>query len=598
MKNHLREEKGVTLVTLGIVIVILVIITNLLLYNTKDSVIIKKLEDLYIDVDNLREKVSNFYNQYGKIPASTEYTNISHLSEVLSQKNDTGKFYVLDLQAMENISLNYGKEYEQIRQIQETAKKNGVEVNQTEVNSYTDLYIINENSHNIFYVKGIEITQKDQEAKQKVTKVYYTDKTVPDETKVDLRYRDGILIPEGYYFLGKEEERIVISKNQEEIINSTSDTQYIWTKQVTKIDQLPEGVSLDNTQNENEFIKSTNYYQGYFRNKNKSSTIDVIYLPIQEKQWSEVYTKTTQYIDPEGKIAYIPAGFRVSLAEGSNLIKNGLVITDKIDEDNNSIGNEFIWIPIDTNTVGTNFKRTEGYSNNVLQNILDNCAEAGSNGTNPKIIESDTTKAEAKAMYASVKEKGGFYVGRYEAGKDDAGNVICKKGVTVYNNIPWSESNSMSMDTAGAVQKAREFANQQGYTSAKSTLCYGVQWDATLNFIDSNYLTNQLDNQSNCTENSYVRNSTGKGNYQEEQNTNNWKGSLAKTGQAEQYAIKNIYDMAGNVAEWTMENDEETRIVRGGSYSNMGVEWTSSSRGNNNQTLQDPRIGFRICLYL
>ena len=50
--------------------------------------------------------------------------------------------------------------------------------------------------------------------------------------------------------------------------------------------------------------------------------------------------------DKNGDIAYIPQGFRVSLAEGTNEIRSGLVITDEIDENGNSTGNEFVWIPV------------------------------------------------------------------------------------------------------------------------------------------------------------------------------------------------------------------------------------------------------------
>ena len=42
-------------------------------------------------------------------------------------------------------------------------------------------------------------------------------------------------------------------------------------------------------------------------------------------------------------------------------------------------------------------------------------------------------------MYASVKRNEGFYIARYEAGKEGE-NVVSKKGADVYNEIPWSEN--------------------------------------------------------------------------------------------------------------------------------------------------------------
>ena len=99
------------------------------------------------------------------------------------------------------------------------------------------------------------------------------------------------------------------------------------------------------------------------------------------------------------------------------------------------------------------------------------------------------TIVEVEKMYKSVKYNGGFYIGRYEAGKDINNNVVCTKGVDVYNNIGWSNSDTMTVETGGAVQLARNFASNQGYDTTKvhSTLCYSVQWDTALNFIDPGY---------------------------------------------------------------------------------------------------------------
>ena len=55
----------------------------------------------------------------------------------------------------------------------------------------------------------------------------------------------------------------------------------------------------------------------------------------------------------------------------------------------------------------------------------------------------------------------------------------------------------------------------------------------------------------------------GKGNYDEEENTNPWRGNVTVTGASADYAVKNIYDLAGNVDEWTMESCQNNyRIMR------------------------------------
>ena len=74
-----------------------------------------------------------------------------------------------------------------------------------------------------------------------------------------------------------------------------------------------------------------------------------------------------------------------------------------------------------------------------------------------------------------------------------------------------------------------------------------------MNFIDSKYAT------ENCDSNSFVVDSSGKGWYEQ--------GKPTVTGSNENYAVKNIYDLGGNVAEWTMEAIEVAgytyRVTRG-----------------------------------
>ena len=146
-----------------------------------------------------------------------------------SKNNDKiDEFYIIDLEAMQGITLNYGKDYEKVKADKENANK------------YTDLYIINTNSHNIFYVQGIGIKQNEE------TQIYYTDYTQADETTIDLKYIDGILIPDGFYYIGKSKdyggnESIVISNNKKEKIDNESQMQYTWKKQVSAIDKVQIG---------------------------------------------------------------------------------------------------------------------------------------------------------------------------------------------------------------------------------------------------------------------------------------------------------------------------------------------------------------------
>lgn len=570
MKYKLKQEKGITMIALVITVIILLIITNMLIYNSKDSIHINALTNLYNDIELLKEKVSEYYNEYGNIPAEIKYTNIGNLSEILSKNNDIGDFYIIDLEAMQGITLNYGKDYEKIKN------------DENDSNSYTDIYIINENSHNIFYVAGIEIQENNQ------TKIYYTDYTEPDETTIDLRYVEGILIPEGYYYIGKIEtdnsktESIVISSNKNEKIDDTSENQYIWQKQISNLEKIPDTIELTENQDEIEFFKSANHYKGYFKNKNKTENIDIIYLNIEENKWSETYTKNEKYTDKNGDTAYIPSGFKVSLAEGTNEIRNGLVITDEIDESGKSIGNEFVWIPVDyfEEFVREDFRENPIEQDNFIttENTEEKYYEPIGDGKTIEETE-DINIKEAQEMYKSVKEYKGFYIGRYETGieaetprtsKSDIDEVpIIKKNKYIYNYIPWGKS--MLDETGGAVEKARSMYEN-------STLCYGVQWDAILRWINKDYSINYI-----------LKDSTKNGNY-------DINGNLIKTGNYEEYQIKNIYDLAGNVSEWTMESyGTLDKIARGGK---TGYTETIAEREPNSFDTKSGTIGFRVALYI
>ena len=158
------------------------------------------------------------------------------------------------------------------------------------VSSYTDLYIINENSHNIFYVKGIEVKENDE------IKTYFTDYIEPDQTAINLRYVNGIIIPSGYYYIGKtsdNNENIVISEKQDDTVDISNENQYVWTKQSSKIESTPEDIKLKSNQEEYQFVASVNTYKGYFKNKNGN----VQYVVIDEGKWSEAYTKQMEYED-------------------------------------------------------------------------------------------------------------------------------------------------------------------------------------------------------------------------------------------------------------------------------------------------------------
>ena len=258
---------------------------------------------------------------------------------------------------------------------------------------------------------------------------------------------------------------------------------------------------------------------------------------------------------------------------------SGFVISDVEGDDleNSKQGNQFVWIPVPDIE---DFHMIQGYASGDLQKI--DLLEPYTEGY-------ETEEEEYNTMKESVQKNQGFYLGSYEAGKEDD-KVVVKKNKTPYNRLIWGKS--VKEPTGGAVELAKNFAIEKQYTSVTSTLCYGVQWDATMQFFDSDYIN------GTCLDNSYVKNSIGKANYE--------VGKCIETGSNDAYEVKHIYDMAGNVKEWTMEGgSSQSKILRGGSYGISGAvvpteNWSVSSRQIASVTYSNSsnEVGFRVALYL
>ena len=255
---------------------------------------------------------------------------------------------------------------------------------------------------------------------------------------------------------------------------------------------------------------------------------------IEEEKFSSIYNATTTYTDANGATATIPAGFAVGTSSNVNTIANGLVITDAVDSDGYSIGNEFVWIPVESDEtfIRESFTDTELDTTSYLEPNTNGYSDG--NGTEEI--------AEYNEMRKQVLAYNGFYIGRYEAGvnstvlrkeETEAQEVVVKRGVAPYNYTKWG-NNSSDIGTSGTVYLSQNmYKNSESVTS---TLCYGVQWDKMCRYIED--YTRTL--ESNIL--------------------------ISLTGMSGEDVSKNIYDLAGNCWEWTMEMAESgERVWRGGS---------------------------------
>ena len=281
--------------------------------------------------------------------------------------------------------------------------------------------------------------------------------------------------------------------------------------------------------------------------------------------------------------------------------ETGLVISDNDDDENKYKdqeivgtelqGNQFVWVPVEEDST---CKTYDGYvmgqiqsdymeENMSMPNFFQNCQE-------PYLGGYATEASEYETMRTSVLEHDGFYVGRYEAGTTSERTeepgiedvVVIKQGTNVNNYIGWSDSDDMKDETGGAVELARNFDTANNYTGVESTLIYGVQWNEVMKWMEN------IENL-NAEGKTYIQDSTGMGYY----NSNN----PTTTGF---YAVNNIYDLAGNVYEWTMESCSTIyHVIRGGYYDVTGSNYPSSSCNIFlNPSSSTNGIGFRLTLYL
>ena len=264
MKEKIKQEKGVTLLILVITVMVLLILTFTIVINTKTNASTKRLTQLKSDIQNLEQKVSDFYNEYGEIPAEIEYTNIDQIKDLLNEKEKSSesKFYVIDLQAMKGISLNYGRDYEEIKN-----------TNTDNANKYEDVYIINNITHNIFYIRGVDVT------KNGIYEKYYTKtNTVQEVPDVDLSIKyDNIDTSKTNPIAATPEDIEIIEAdaNKGIVIKDKNENEWVWVE-VPK-DTAFSGLNIDTskeltTQNYNDIKNKMITYAGVYRKGSASQT--------------------------------------------------------------------------------------------------------------------------------------------------------------------------------------------------------------------------------------------------------------------------------------------------------------------------------------
>lgn len=149
---NFKNNKGVTLVALVITIIVILIITGITTYNATNELTVKYLNNLYSDIDSISTKISDYYLTNGNLPVYDKVYSLNDLKQVnryiefSKDPNDSDKYYVINLSKLDNLTLNYGRDY------LEWANK--------DIEENSDVYIINIRTHHIYYAKGIAYKNK------------------------------------------------------------------------------------------------------------------------------------------------------------------------------------------------------------------------------------------------------------------------------------------------------------------------------------------------------------------------------------------------------------------------------------------------------
>ena len=348
-------------------------------------------------------------------------------------------------------------------------------------------------------------------------------------------------------------------------------------------------------------------------NTEGTGTTNVNITKCKIEEFSSIQT-TKQTLTIDGFTVTIPAGFAYGTSANIGHVTTGLVITDSVENvngQNYSNGNEFVWIPVDENlkvgtasnnkvmariSSGTDYEGVpydfSGTGNSTTSTEKSNYGVSTTSWREPAIVAYDTgeyssqgitlssLQNEYNAMIASIKANKGFYVGRYEMGIEN-NKAVSKLGITpatAHDGCTNEETGEGALRWYGLYDKAKTYTNSSN--SVQSHMIWGAEYDAMLNFAleDTNENTNSKGKVT----------STEYGNYGLKPLKTGTTTTLDK--------IINIYDLGGNMREWTAEADVMSyRASRGGSCS---YNDPASIRGDYNPNECNSGSSCRSALYI
>ncbi len=283
-------------------------------------------------------------------------------------------------------------------------------------------------------------------------------------------------------------------------------------------------------------------------------------------------------------------------------------------------GNQFVWIPC------TEEEYVKSDSWNGLEQKPGTLARAG------------WDKTTYSSELLQIRKYGGFYVARYEAGlakniEEVKTTIYYPSTKSVYNKegIPQSKAGIVPWNFIDWSTANKNAKNMYNINSVNSGLINGTQWDVMLKkMVEKTDLTeedligqgskiwgNYMENSINYTGRKSTEYVSGSGHVVlpfGEVETNKTtvysgnNGDLLTTGASSQTEVYHIFDVAGNLSEFTEEkslyhpNANQTDIPyfvnRGGIYAYKDSLEPACYRAPVDTTYNYFALGFRVVLYM
>ena len=308
------------------------------------------------------------------------------------------------------------------------------------------------------------------------------------------------------------------------------------------------------------------------------------------------------------------------LPDGATVVERdlnkGVVIKD-------ANGNEWTWIEVPKSiyantaynggtapTSSTDYAKIESTMQKYAEAYRESYTDEWYSEAQHGFASAEEYNNHKNTMLKSVYENGGFYIGKYEVGTETIrtsssaapSTPVIKEGAYPYNYVTNKQ----------AQEKSKELATG-GRTSS---LMFGIQWDLVLKHIENKQGKTQAELKNDSTtwgnyENATFEitkgkyaNSTDYGETFTEVNGTYTKPAskevLLTTGATERNSVLNIYDLAGNEYEWTLEKStiaSYPSVFRGGVYHGYGSSYPASYRLSRATSYSSLDISFRPALW-